>query len=84
MPAPRGLPTRRCRRSGADAAAARCAELMAEPKVWVDRLRPSPKRLNIRPYFRAERAIPLNASRRDGGSPTARRRADEISTSTSG
>ncbi|VTR95370.1 Radical SAM-linked protein OS=Singulisphaera acidiphila (strain ATCC BAA-1392 / DSM 18658 / VKM B-2454 / MOB10) GN=Sinac_3260 PE=4 SV=1: DUF2344 [Gemmata massiliana] len=26
--------------------------LMAEPKVWVERLRPSPKRLNIRPYFR--------------------------------
>ncbi len=28
------------------------AKLMAEPKVWVERLRPSPKRLNIRPYFR--------------------------------
>ena len=26
--------------------------LMAEPKVWVERLKPSPKRLNIRPYFR--------------------------------
>ena len=29
------------------------AELMAQDKVWVDRLRPTPKRLNIRPYFRA-------------------------------
>jgi hypothetical protein len=26
---------------------------MAEPRVWVDRLRPNPKRLNIRPYFRS-------------------------------
>jgi hypothetical protein len=31
---------------------ARCAELMAAPKVWVERLRPNPKRLNIRPYLR--------------------------------
>jgi len=37
----------------ADETAARCAELMARDKVWVDRLRPSPKRLNIRPYFRS-------------------------------
>ena len=36
----------------ADAVAARCADLMAESKVWVDRLKPGPKRLNIRPYFR--------------------------------
>ena len=28
------------------------AELRAEPKVWVERLRPSAKRLNIRPYLR--------------------------------
>jgi radical SAM-linked protein len=35
------------------AAAVRCAVLMSEPKVWVDRLRPGPKRLNIRPYFRS-------------------------------
>jgi radical SAM-linked protein len=27
-------------------------ELMAEPKVWVERIRPSLKRLNIRPYLR--------------------------------
>jgi radical SAM-linked protein len=28
-------------------------ELMRAEKVWVDRLRPSPKRLNIRPYLRS-------------------------------
>src|SRR5437868_2747923 len=36
----------------AASATARCAELMAQDKVWVDRVRPAPKRLNIRPYFR--------------------------------
>lgn len=34
------------------AVAARCADLTAEPQVWVNRLKPSPKRLNIRPYLR--------------------------------
>src|SRR4051812_40815719 len=33
-------------------AEAACAALLAEPKVWVERLRPSAKRLNIRPYLR--------------------------------
>jgi radical SAM-linked protein len=36
-----------------EAATARCAELTSESRVWVDRLRPNPKRLNIRPYFRS-------------------------------
>jgi radical SAM-linked protein len=36
----------------AEPVAGRCRELLAEPKVWVDRLRPNPKRLNIRPYLR--------------------------------
>jgi len=36
-----------------ETAPARCAELMAEHKVWVERLRPNPKQLNIRPYLRA-------------------------------
>jgi radical SAM-linked protein len=31
----------------------RCDELLAEPRVWVERLKPSPKRLNIRPYLRS-------------------------------
>jgi radical SAM-linked protein len=29
-----------------------CVELLAREKVWVDRLKPGPKRLNIRPYLR--------------------------------
>lgn len=33
----------------------RAAALMAQDKVWVDRVRPSPRRLNIRPYFRSPR-----------------------------
>jgi radical SAM-linked protein len=31
------------------------AKLLGEPKVWVERLRPSAKRLNIRPYVRGVR-----------------------------
>jgi radical SAM-linked protein len=42
----------------ADEVDARCRELLAEPKVWVDRVRPSPKRLNIRPYLRGLRVGP--------------------------
>src|SRR5262245_3884449 len=34
----------------ADEVVEHCAEVVGEPKVWVDRLRPGPKRLNIRPY----------------------------------
>lgn len=30
----------------------RCRELLAAERVWVDRLRPQPKRLNVRPYLR--------------------------------
>ncbi len=41
------LPPERVSRMAADATA-----LLAEPKVWVERLRPSAKRLNIRPYVR--------------------------------
>jgi radical SAM-linked protein len=36
-----------------EAAVAGCRELMAEEQVWVDRLRPNPKKLNIRPYLRS-------------------------------
>lgn len=35
-----------------EAANARCAELLAQDKVWVERMKPNPKRLNIRPYLR--------------------------------
>jgi radical SAM-linked protein len=39
-------------------AEAACGRLLAEPKVWVERLRPSAKRLNIRPYIRGIRVAP--------------------------
>ena len=35
-----------------DDAAEACAELMRAQRVWVDRFKPNPKQLNIRPYFR--------------------------------
>jgi radical SAM-linked protein len=60
------------------AAAERSAELMSQSTVWVDRLRPSPKRLNVRPYFRSLRV-------RDGAllldlwvTQTGTARADEL------
>lgn len=36
----------------ADTVAQKCRELTEQDKVWVDRLKPGPKRLNIRPYLR--------------------------------
>lgn len=33
----------------------RCAELLANAKIWVERQKPNPKRLNIRPYLRSLR-----------------------------
>ena len=37
---------------------AACTELMGRSKVWVNRLKPGPKRLNIRPYLRSVRVEP--------------------------
>ena len=64
------------------------ATLMAEPKVWVERLRPSPKRLNIKPYLRNVSVESRPASREDGGghvlrldlwvTQTGSARADEL------
>jgi radical SAM-linked protein len=51
----------------ANAIGRRARELMFEAKVWVDRLRPSPKRLNIRPYFRDLSVA--NSDREGGGGP---------------
>lgn len=34
------------------AAVDRCADRMSAEKIWVDRLKPAPKQLNIRPYLR--------------------------------
>ena len=36
----------------AEAVSSRAAEIMAMEKVWVDRMKPKPRRLNIRPYLR--------------------------------
>ena len=44
-------------------AQARAAELMASEKVWVDRHKPRPRRLNIRPYLRG---IDLTSRDREG------------------
>jgi radical SAM-linked protein len=61
-----------------DDTAERCRGIMAEPKVWVDRLRPSPKRLNIRPYFRDIRVTDNVLSLDLWVTQTGTARADEI------
>jgi len=40
----------------------RCLELLRNDKIWVERQRPQPKRLNIRPYLRALRVDHVSAS----------------------
>jgi radical SAM-linked protein len=47
----------------------RCAELLAVEKVWVDRLKPGPKRLNIRPYLRSLHVETPGAARSAGVDP---------------
>jgi len=37
---------------GVEDAVDACGRLMEQERVWVDRFKPSPKQLNIRPYFR--------------------------------
>lgn len=41
----------------------RIGKLLAEEKVWVDRIKPSRKRLNIRPYFRDMAVAPSPGER---------------------
>ena len=38
--------------------ATRAADLLSQDKVWVDRLRPKPRQLNVRPYLRDIRMSP--------------------------
>ncbi len=66
--------------------AERCRELTAQAKVWVERLKPSPKRLNIRPYLR-NLSVVANPDRQGGGrgleldlwvTQTGTARADEL------
>jgi radical SAM-linked protein len=56
----------------------RCRELMAAERVWVDRLRPQPKRLNIRPYFREIGIIDNRLSLDLWVTQTGTARADEL------
>ena len=55
----------------------RCAELLAQSEIWVERAHPKPKRVNIRPYVLdlrvyGELAIDLRVT------PTGSARADEL------
>ena len=58
--------------------AGRCAEFMAQAKVWVNRLRPGPKRLNIRPYFRSLNVLNNTLSLDLWVTQTGTARADEL------
>ncbi|HXD85372.1 MAG TPA: TIGR03936 family radical SAM-associated protein [Urbifossiella sp.] len=55
-----------------------CRALMAEERVWVDRLKPSPKQLNIRPYFRSLSVIDTALSLDLWVTQTGTARADEL------
>lgn len=62
---------------GADTTTA-CEQLMKQDKVWVERVRPSPKGLNIRPYLRAV-AVRANTLSLDlWVTTTGTARADEL------
>ena len=41
------------------ATASRCADFLAQNKLWVNRMKPNPKQLNIRPYLRGMTVDPL-------------------------
>jgi len=55
-----------------------CADLMAQSAIWVDRLRPSPKRLNIRPFFRSIAVRDSALSLDFWVTPTGTARPDEL------
>lgn len=68
-----------------EAVAARAAELSARQKVWVDRTKPAPKRLNIRPYLRNLLVEPIETGGAGGRlvldvwvTQTGTARADEL------
>jgi hypothetical protein len=68
-----GLPSERN-----EAAAEACRELMEQERVWVDRLKPSPKQLNIHPYFRTLSVIDNTLSLDLWVTQTGTARADEL------
>src|SRR5438067_531552 len=53
-----------------DEAAANVERLLASDKLWVDRVRPTPKRLNIRPYLR-ELAVDRSGRHREVAAETS-------------
>jgi len=55
------------------------AALLREPKVWVERLRPSAKRLNIRPYLRGMRVVEEPVSEATPPAPLPAGRGEEES-----
>ena len=61
-----------------DAAADACRGLMQDERVWVDRMKPNPKRLNIRPYFRNLSVIDNTLSLDLWVTQTGTARADEL------
>lgn len=60
------------------AAAEACRDLMAQERVWVDRHKPSPKQLNIRPYLRNLAVTDTALSLDLWVTQTGTARADEI------
>lgn len=66
---PGGIP------AGTDETAER---LLAQPKVWVDRHRPKPRQLNIRPYIRDIRVSSAAVELDLWVTPTGTARADEL------
>jgi radical SAM-linked protein len=44
------------------AVAQQCQHLLASDQLWVDRLKPAPKRLNIRPYLRKLAVVPVQVA----------------------
>jgi radical SAM-linked protein len=56
----------------------RCSEIISQPECWVDRARPQPRRVNIRPFLRDLRAGPESLEIDLTVTPTGTARADEV------
>jgi len=56
----------------------RCTDLLAQPECWVDRAKPQPRRVNIRPFLRDLRAGPGALEIDLTVTSTGTARADEV------
>jgi radical SAM-linked protein len=56
----------------------RCTEILSQPECWVDRAKPQPRRVNIRPYLRDLRAGPDALEIDLTVTSTGTARADEV------